>query len=194
MATLTRKALDKLEPSSDERWIADDALPGFGARVLPSGVVSFALRYRTRAGIGHRLTIGRYPILGPEEARRIAREKLGDVARGADPSQERKAAREAGWRRAETIASLAERWVEAQSARVAKGKLRAKTLREYQRELAHDILPRLGRVKLADLSRADAQGLHDALAKIPMIANRALGLLSMLWQWGDAQDPPLVSG
>ena len=91
--TLTKRTVETLRPA-DKPWIAwDDRLVGFGVRVQPSGAKSFLINYRTRSGgrkaRNRRIAIGRCDHLAPEEARRLAQELLGRVARGADPAQER---------------------------------------------------------------------------------------------------------
>jgi len=66
----------------DIRW--DDDLPGFGIRLFESGKRTFVVGYR--AGGRWRLqTIGKYGVLAPDQARRMAREILGKVAGGDDP-------------------------------------------------------------------------------------------------------------
>ena len=91
--TLTKRTVENLQPA-DKPWIAwDDRLSGFGVRVQPSGTKVFLVNYRTRSGgrraRNRRVGIGRCDHLAPEEARRLAQELLGRVARGEDPAQER---------------------------------------------------------------------------------------------------------
>ena len=95
--TLTKRTVDALEPE-DKSWIAwDDRLVGFGCRVQPSGTKSFIVNYRSgeggRKAPNKRVVIGRHGRVGPDEARRKARDMLGQVARGEDPAGERAEAR-----------------------------------------------------------------------------------------------------
>ena len=95
--TLTKRTVDALKPE-DKTWIAwDDRLTGFGCRVQPSGTKSFIVNYRAgdggRKAPNKRVVIGRYGLVGPDEARRKARDMLGQVARGEDPAGERAEAR-----------------------------------------------------------------------------------------------------
>ena len=95
--TLTKRTVDALEPE-DKAWIAwDDRLVGFGCRVQPSGTKSFIVNYRSgdggRRAPNKRVVIGRFGRVGPDEARRKARDMLGQVARGEDPAGERAEAR-----------------------------------------------------------------------------------------------------
>ena len=91
--TLTKRTVENLQPA-DKPWIAWDArVSGFGMRVQPSGAKAFIINYRTRSGgrraRNRRIAIGRCDHLAPEDARRLAQELLGRVARGEDPAQER---------------------------------------------------------------------------------------------------------
>ena len=95
--TLTKRAVEALEPA-DAPWIAwDDKLTGFGVRVQPSGIKSFILNYRPgdggRKAPNKRVVLGRYGKVAPDRARRIAQKLLGKVADGDDPAGERAEAR-----------------------------------------------------------------------------------------------------
>lgn len=64
----------------------DNELTGFGLRVGTRAKTYFA------EGQIRRRTVGRFPLMTPEVARRLAFEQLAAVARGVDPGQERKTA------------------------------------------------------------------------------------------------------
>jgi integrase len=91
---LTKRAIDAIEiDPSREQVFWDDELPGFGLRVKPTGAKSFLVQYRNRHGRSRRLTLGRYAIVTPEQARTAAKVALGDVARGGDPVEAKAAER-----------------------------------------------------------------------------------------------------
>jgi hypothetical protein len=98
---LTKRAVDALkapEPSKvgvkvRESFLWDRELRGFGVQVMPSGLKSFVIQYRTPEGRPRRVVIGRYGLMTVEEARIIAHEKLVAVSKGLDPvAEEAKAA------------------------------------------------------------------------------------------------------
>jgi integrase len=87
---LTKRTIDEIvtDPARD-RYVWDDELGGFGLRIKPSGIRSFILQYRNSRGASRRLTLGRFGVLTPDEARKIAKANLAEVAKGGDPAEER---------------------------------------------------------------------------------------------------------
>ena len=89
---LTKEAVERLKPA-DKPWVAwDDGVTGFGVRIQPSGFKAFFVAYRPGGGRrapSRKLVIGRYGMVEPAEARRLARQILGRAARGDDPAAER---------------------------------------------------------------------------------------------------------
>ncbi|MBV9826873.1 MAG: DUF4102 domain-containing protein, partial [Alphaproteobacteria bacterium] len=75
MPRLSKRVIDAIRPEPDREVFAwDDALRGFGVRVMPSGTASYLIQYRTGEGRTRRLAIGKVGTLAPEEARALARE------------------------------------------------------------------------------------------------------------------------
>jgi Arm domain-containing DNA-binding protein len=95
MNKLTKRAVDALQkPSKGQTFLWDRELPGFGVRIIPSGLRTFILQYRNAEGRSRRIVIGRYGVLTVEKAREQAQIKLGAVAGGADPAEESVASRQ----------------------------------------------------------------------------------------------------
>ena len=69
-----------------ESFAWDRELRGFGVQVMPSGLKSFVVQYRTPEGRTRRLVIGRYGLMTVEQARVIARDKLVAVSKAIDPA------------------------------------------------------------------------------------------------------------
>ncbi len=82
-------------PEVLDTYVWDTELKGFGVRMMPSGVGSYVVKYRNKEGRQRKLALGRVGSLTPDEARSLARQKLNEVNKGADPSAERKAFRTA---------------------------------------------------------------------------------------------------
>jgi integrase len=119
---LTKRAIESLpQPMSGQVLYRDEELTGFGLRVGSKAKTFFAEGQVRRRTI--RLSLGRYPLTSPEEARRIAFESLAAMARGVDPTVEKKAAQA----RATTVAEAFEAFFE------AKPNLSPRTVDNYKR-------------------------------------------------------------
>lgn len=67
----------------------DDQLKGFGIRATSGGTKAFFVEKLIHRKV-KRITLGRYPELTPEMARKKALEILGQIACGLDPVAEKK--------------------------------------------------------------------------------------------------------
>ncbi len=88
MARLTKKAVDALEaPTTEQAFLWDGELKGFGVRVTRNGIKTFIVQYRNASGKSRRINLGRYGVMTVENARDEAKIKLGAVAAGSDPAE-----------------------------------------------------------------------------------------------------------
>jgi Arm DNA-binding domain len=80
---LTKRSIDDLKPlPSSDLYVWDDEVAGFGLRVKPSGVRSFIVQYRNSSGDSRRKTLGKSGVLTADEARKLAKADLAEVAKG----------------------------------------------------------------------------------------------------------------
>jgi hypothetical protein len=94
MARLSKRLIDGLKPvASGEMFVWDDELRGFGLRIKSTGVKTYIIQYRNADGLTRRLVLGKHGVLAPEQARKLALQRLASVAGGSDPSAERHALR-----------------------------------------------------------------------------------------------------
>jgi integrase len=140
----------------------------------------YALFYRNSAGRKRTLTLGRHGAITPEQARRLAKERLAEVTRGADPAGERQRVRHAP-----DLAALVERY---RAEHLAFKKPSTRTRAEGL--LKRIILPAIGKMKAEAVTRTDILALHRAHRETPVEANRAVTLLSGILTW--AEDEGLV--
>jgi integrase len=84
----------------------DTQVMGYGLQLRPSGMKTFILVYRNKAGRVRRLTIGRYGRVTVDQAREAARHHNGVIALGGDPVADRKQDRTA-----KTLDEVFERYI-----------------------------------------------------------------------------------
>ena len=178
MPKLTKRTVEALAPKTASYFVWDSEVTGFGVRVMPSGAKSYQVQYR-KGGRTRRASIGRHGAVTVDQARRHARELLGDVAAGRNPVEEI-----ARHRRAPTVAALCDRFFEDH----ARGRCKPSTQAEYRRNLDLFIKPGIGTLKVVDVERRDIADLHHGLRHIPYQANRMLQVLSKMFNlaevWG----------
>ncbi|TAL65060.1 MAG: DUF4102 domain-containing protein [Legionella sp.] len=75
---------------SAQKKYYDDNLKGFGVRVTSGGTKAFFVEKLINKKLS-RITVGRYPEITPELARKKATELLGQIAMGKDPVAEKRA-------------------------------------------------------------------------------------------------------
>lgn len=156
---LTARFVETVSTILDRETHPDIAIRGLELRVTKLGRKSWTLRYRRKSDKKlRRLTLGTFPAISLEEARQGSREHLAAIGRGADPAstlQERK--------RAETFAEIVDEWVE-RHGRPNKG---SRTLRDDQAMLRRHILPRIGDLKVRDITKRDVIKLLDHVMAQP---------------------------
>jgi hypothetical protein len=76
---LTDVLIKKLPLPDKRKEVPDGRITGLYLVMQPSGVKSWAVRYRAN-GLPRKLTLGSYPSVDLATARRRAQEALGDVA------------------------------------------------------------------------------------------------------------------
>ena len=180
MPRLTKRIIDSLKPRDREYVVWDRQVTGFGARVRPSGKITYILKYRVgggRSGTIRKPTIGMHGSITADQARRIARQWLAEVARGGDPSAER-----AATRNAPTMAELADRYM----AEYASTRKKPRSAINDEILWRLHILPALGRKRVNAVTYADALRLHGAMHEHRANANRALALLSRAFNLAEA--------
>ena len=143
---ITKAAVDALKPGD---MLADTDVKGFVARRLPSGVVTYGLRYRV-AGKQRWLALGLHGRVTPDSARRLAKKKVGAVADDRDPAAERQVEREkAKAASASTVNALLDAFLE----RHVRKNLRSAG--EVERVFAKYVRPRIGSKSIYELCRRD---------------------------------------
>jgi integrase len=120
----------------------------------PSGAASFIVQYRTKAGRTRRLAIGRKGTLTPEQARNLARDTLVEVAKGGDPSAERRKIR-----KSITVAELCDLYL-----KEAEGNLKRSTINTDRNRIEVHVKPLIGSHPVASVTAEDLEQLQSDIA------------------------------
>lgn len=185
MPKLTKRLVDAQKPTPERDYLVwDSELRGFGLRVWPSGKQTYILQYRNAQNRSRRMTIGQHGPLTVDQARRKAIQLLSDVTEGSDPIEERHSHHSSP-----TIADLCDRYMTEH----AEPKKKPRSVKSDRQLWRTHVLPKLGKRKVGDITRADIADLHAKVGrKAPGAANRVVALLSKAFNlaeiWGWRQD------
>jgi integrase len=144
-----------------QRIIWDSDIAGFGCRLTKAGALAF-LDYRDGTKAKRRLAIGRVlpAELTVEQARQKAAAYRVDVRAGKDPLGDRRKT-DAGL----TVEGAINDWVASRTNPKSDRRWSARTAHEYRRIVDKDIIPQIGELPLAELTRQVLMGRVAAIAK-----------------------------
>ncbi|KZK94452.1 MULTISPECIES: site-specific integrase [unclassified Pseudovibrio] len=182
MHKITKSSIAALQPAEKDIYIWEEALPGFGVRVKPSGRKSYILQYRNEFGRSRRMTLGRTDVITLDQARKIARDNLAKAANGIDPVEDAKSKKSSP-----TFKGTCQRFMTEHS----KKRCKNSTIASYEWLLNKFIMPRLGQKKTIEITRSDIQAFHSSLSETKYNANRSLGLLRTIFN--KAEDWEIIS-
>jgi integrase len=167
-ARLTKSIVDRLQPHQMAR---DTEVRGFGVR-RQLGAPIYFLRKKIR-GRDRWMIIGSHGAPWTvETARREAHRLIGLIAEGKDPSQ---ATRDLD---NPTVAQATETFMAEHGE-----KLKPTTREKYGILFRLHILPAVGHLRVAELTRADVLKFHSRLAGKASTANYCIAMLSKLMSW-----------
>ena len=184
---LTDLTINAMKAGPTRREVPDPGARGLYLVVQPSGVKSFAVRYRFD-GTPRKLTLKRGTSLAA--ARREAADALYEVEQGRDPSARKRAASEA---QRDTFRAIAEEYMRREG-----GKLR--TAKWIERTLQRLVYGPLGDRPIADIRRSELVRLLDRIEENngPVMADRTLATMSPIFNWyatrSDDFRSPIVRG
>lgn len=171
----TNKRLTKLPTPKDRAaWYYDDETPGFALTVSPMGKMVFYFVGRVR-GRPSRVKVGEFPALGVADARDAVRGIVGDVARGREVGERKRAGRA-------TVDDLFEHYLTVHAKPVKR------TWQRDEKEYGRLVKPEIGALPLIDVKRDIIEKLvasiEDDGGKGP--ARKARALLSKMFEVGIA--------
>jgi integrase len=169
--------------------IPDRGCPGLFLIVQPSGLKSWAVRYRI-AGRSRKLTLDGGGALTLAAARAAATEALHQVELGVDPAAAKQAAKattaeQEALRAQDGVAKLFTQFIEL----YAKRKLKPETLRQYESVGRRFIMPTWRGRTVHDVKKREVIDLTDKIAvDRPYMANRVLEVIHKFFAWLVARD------
>ena len=176
---LTKTTVDAANPKERDYELRDTTIPGFLVKVTPAGRKIFMIAYVTNCGQRRKPAIGRYGEITVEQARGIAQDWLAEVRRGGAPSAERTASRQAP-----TVKELFDRFITDYS----EGRNKPSTVKSNRDRAKRHLIPKLGHLKVPEVTRADIADLMKKMAKSPVSANRMLAMCRKMFNvaevWG----------
>ncbi|MDQ8039126.1 MAG: integrase arm-type DNA-binding domain-containing protein [Rickettsiella sp.] len=192
---ITKLAVDKLPiPSvvkagvTAQKRYYDDVMKGFGVRVTSGGSKAFFVEKLINGKLS-RITLGRYPELTVEMARREAQKVLGQIAMGLDPLAEKRSSK----LKEITLEKIFNDYLEARKS------LKPKTIYDYKRsmELA---FKKWRHVPFTFITKEEVVKQHTFLGKKhgAAYADQAMAILRALFnfasvQYEDSQGRSLIS-
>ncbi|MGB8409907.1 MAG: site-specific integrase [Gallionella sp.] len=185
----TKANLESLPiPASGRVEYQDARTPGLKIRVTPNDVKTFCVLKRVKGGAPLRTTLGRFPEMSIEQARRQAAVILAEIAEGGNPAEIKRALKAEP-----TFADLFKLYFE-RHAKVHK-KSAGKDAQQYKQFLESP----LGKKKISAITRDTIATIHSKITSDghPAVANRVLALLSVVFnraiEWGVTQTNPCTN-
>lgn len=163
-ARLTKRRIVEAEPVKGQAtFLWDGELRGFGCKIEGAGTKSFVLQYRNAERRKRRIVLGRFGVMTVEQARDEARIKLGEIAKGIDPADAKRNARDGL-----TVGEICDWYLtEADAGRLLGRKrlpIKASTLGMDRSRIESHIRPLLGRRKVAALRLPDIEAMQNDIA------------------------------
>jgi integrase len=160
-------------PTNSIIW--DTEIRGLNVRRQFSDVVTYSIVYRTLDGVQRWQRIGRHGVWTPDLARKQARSVLMARDLGKDPTADKMALRSAP-----TVAELCDSYMADMDAGRINGK-KASTVKSDKSRIGTHILPKLGKLKVASVTREHVETFMHSLS--PGSAKRVTGLLGAIFSF-----------
>jgi integrase len=170
-----RKLEDLVPPTKGKRaTYHDSAQHGLSLRITSTGSMTFIVRCRID-GVPEYKTLGKFPALTVENARKAAQDFLAKVARGENPAKDRRENK-----RELTLNDAFELYM----GKHVREHGAIRTIEEYERMYKLHV-SQLGKRKLSAVSFKELDRLHASIGKHKgkYIANRVVAVLRSLYTW-----------
>ena len=170
---LTKRVVDGLKVDEKDTIFWDRDLTGFGVRVHATGRKLYVVQSRGPTGL-KRGTLGPYDGISIDERRQEAAEVIDRIKRGEEPVPPKPAPKP-------TVSDLAARCLSVEFG----VRCKPATVKSYKMALDRHILPAFGKKRLEEVEPEDVSALHHRMRDMPSMANRAVWVLSRLFNLAD---------
>lgn len=168
----TKRDIEAIEPGEKRAYYSDTKVQGLILVVQPSGAKSFQI-YKKLNGKPLRHTLGRYPDMSIERARKRAHEKLAEIAEGVNPNAKRRAGEAATI----TLQQVFDAYLGARK------KLKPRTIKDYK-QLLDETFEKWKQRPFRDIDKDAVRQIHlKAGKKSHARANYAMRLLRALFNF-----------
>jgi integrase len=172
----TKAALDTLPlPASGQRnTYHDSKAQGLQIRVASSGIKTFSVFRRIKGGQPERITLGRYPALTIEQARRKTADVNALIENGSNPADLKRTHRSEL-----TFSQLFQEYLERHA------KPNKRTWKEDDAQFRQYLSKPFSNKKLSHIRRSDIATIHSNITRAghATTANRVLALISSIYGW-----------
>lgn len=186
--SFTKDALSSIAiPENGQRAVYHDAkIAGLQLRVTSTGAKTFSVFRRIKGGQPERVTLGRFPEMTIEQARRLAAKVNAEIEEGSNPAAVKRVTK--------AELTLAEFFEQEYGPRHGK---KLSTWRNYQAQFDRYIRPAIGKTKLSAVTREQvARVVSDVekAGKSGSMVNRVRNLISGIYrqaiEWGFTENNP----
>lgn len=173
----TKRLIDALQPApmGKRNEYRDSVVRGLCLRVTDKGAISFSVHRRVKNGKVQRITIGQYPAITIEQARKKALEHVSMLASGVSVADNLRRKRSEM-----TFGHLFDLYYSLHSTQ------NKRSYKDDRRHYEMYLRKSLGGRKLSEIERADIGNLHACITTkgSKTAANRVVSLTSSVFNWG----------
>lgn len=188
----TKNSLVNIEPASTRKRYRDSggaaSVQGLGLEVTKTGTKTFNFIQKVN-GKNLQVTLGRFPEITVEQARKLAREAAHKIASGINPNEEKRTARNYT-----TFEQLFEHYEASFKLDIKAGKRRESSLKGHETLYRLHIRPKLGKRTIENFTKEEAKSfLQKILAKRGYsLHNHSLTLLKSMFNRADIENNPFA--
>jgi integrase len=183
---LTVRAVECAKPRAVRYELSDGGCRGLRLVIQPSGVKSWAFRYRSPVDKRPvKLTLGPYPEFGLADARVKAVEALRAVNDARDPAAEKRQRKHAAADQSDLVETLLREFEQ----RYVDKNNRPRTAEEAKRIIRLHIEPAWKCRKIGEITKRDVIALLEKVAeKAPVASNRTFAVIRKFFNWLTERD------